>query len=139
MRTLGTVMMVIGLVVGLAISVFLFQWDSSQRAAAVTPTPAAAPPATSVAGAKPGNSSEAAGEQSAGGATQAGQVVYNKFCNGCHPNGKAGVGPKVTGLNDEVLKGAVRKGRSGGMPAFGVEQITEAQLTDLLAYVKSLK
>ena len=143
MRTLGNVLVLIGLVAGLALAALLFQWDSGERAAAMaTPTSEAGSSATtgtSAAGKTAGATAQAAGADSAsGGAIQSGKVVYNKFCNGCHPNGKAGMGPAITSTSESATKTAIRQGK-GQMPAFGEGQISEEQLADLLEYIKSLQ
>lgn len=138
MRVLGNLLILVGLVAGLALTAFLFQWDSLQRAAALTPTAAPASSGTAARAGGAGPVTPVSSEKPGEGAIQSGKAVYNKFCDGCHPNGKAGVGPAVTGLNDEGVKATVRQGK-GGMPGFGEAQITDAQLAELLAYVKSLK
>lgn len=137
MRTLGNLLILVALLAGLALSAALFQWDSSLRAAVATPTipsSGSSSPATGPAPAITSTSSEKP-EQ---GASQSGKVVYNSTCNACHPNGKAGVGPAVIGLSEDTIRTVVRNGK-GGMPAFGAGQITDAQLNDLVAYIKSLK
>lgn len=132
MRTLGNLMVLVGLVAGLALAVFLYQWDTVQREASATPVGSAAASGTNANGAVPG------ADEGAGGAIQNGKVVYNKFCNSCHPNGKAGVGPAIVGVSEGSLRTIVRQG-IGGMPAFGEGQISEEQLAELSAYIKSLK
>jgi len=142
-RTLGSVLVLIGLVAGLALAAVLFQWDSSERAAAMA-TPTGTAGASTTTGASPagkaaGATAQAAGAESAsGGAIQNGKVVYNKFCNGCHPNGKAGMGPAITSTSEDAVKTAVRQGK-GQMPAYGESQISQEQLAELVEYVKSLK
>lgn len=88
---------------------------------------AAAPPAA-----------QAAAGNAGPGSVQNGKDVYDKFCNGCHPSGKAGVGPTLIGKNDASIKATVRQGK-GGMPPFAAGQIADAQLDDLSTYVTSLK
>lgn len=138
MRAFGNLLIVIGLVVGLALSAFLFQWDSVQRAAAVTPTPSTTTSEAPPKGPASGGTSPTAAGQTGQGAIQSGKDVYNRFCNGCHPGGKAGVGPAIIGLGDEALRTVIRQGK-GSMPAFGEAQISEAQVAELLAYTNSLK
>lgn len=142
MRKVGSFLVLLGFVAGLALAALLFQWDSSERAAALaTPTGEASAPATSGAAATGGGAGPAAqagANNAAGGAIQNGKVVYNKFCNGCHPNGKAGVGPAITGVSEANIKTVIRQGK-GGMPAFGEGQISDDQLAELVAYVKSIK
>ena len=69
----------------------------------------------------------------------AGTEVYAEFCEGCHPGGQEGDGPKIA---DEMESPAeVRwKVRVGGddMPAFGPDKISKADLEALLAYAETL-
>lgn len=71
-----------------------------------------------------------------------GRQVYARFCNACHPNGAAGVGPALTGATfksafagDAALKTVIRDGR-GTMPAF--RQIGDAEMNDLVAFIRTL-
>jgi mono/diheme cytochrome c family protein len=75
---------------------------------------------------------------------QAGQAIFSASCNACHPNGEAGIGPQLYGAdfnktfgNDTTLAQFIRTGK-GNMPAFTPGQITDAQMTDLIAYLRSL-
>ena len=68
----------------------------------------------------------------------AGTELYAEFCEGCHPGGEEGDGPKIAGTMESPAE--VRwKVRSGGddMPAFGPDKISKAQLDDLLAYAET--
>jgi mono/diheme cytochrome c family protein len=60
----------------------------------------------------------------------AGTEVFAEFCEGCHPGGEEGDGPKIAGW----------KVRSGGddMPAFGPDKISDASLENLLAYTLTI-
>ncbi len=102
-----------------------------------TPTPAAAPtkgpaPASTVA-ATPG--AAAPGKV---GSPESGKAVFEANCNGCHPGGNKGNGPDIRGKSADVVKNKVRNG-GGGMPQFSQSQISDQQLTDVAAYVNSLK
>ena len=70
--------------------------------------------------------------------TAAGQELYAEFCEGCHPGGEEGDGPKIS---DAMASPAQMrwKVRSGGddMPAFGPDKISKAQLDDLLAFTET--
>lgn len=69
----------------------------------------------------------------------AGTEVYAEFCEGCHPGGEEGDGPKIAGA--EASPSQVRwKVRSGGddMPAFGPDKISDADLETLLSYAVTL-
>lgn len=76
----------------------------------------------------------------AAGDVAAGKAVFEANCNVCHPGGEKGVGPalKGTAKTPDQIRTQVRQGK-GAMPAFGTEKINDKQLTDLIAYVKSLK
>ena len=67
-----------------------------------------------------------------------GSEVYAEFCEGCHPGGEAGDGPRIAGEGDTPAE--VRwKVRSGGddMPAFGPDKISDADLEAVLAYAET--
>lgn len=67
-----------------------------------------------------------------------GQVVYAEFCEGCHPGGEEGDGPKISGEGESP--GEMRwKVRSGGddMPAFGPDKISDADMEALLAFTET--
>lgn len=135
---MGNLLVALGLVAGMALSAVLFQWDSIQRASLATPAPAATASGAPATGPAPGPTPLASSQMPGEGVIQAGKGVYNSFCNACHPNGRAGLGPAVIGLSEEAVRAAVRQGK-GSMPAFKEGQIPEAQMAELLAYVKSLK
>lgn len=114
---------------------------ATKPAAAASPTIKAAPTTTaSVASpttaAKPALPTTAA--PAAGGNAAAGQAVFTANCNACHPNGQKGVGPDIRGASVNEVKRQVRNG-GGSMPAFTASQISDTQLSDLAAYVSSLK
>lgn len=69
-----------------------------------------------------------------------GQVVFNTYCSKCHPGGEAGLGPS---FNDKPLPGflvrfQIRNGL-GVMPAFKEEVISDDDLDNLIAYIKTLR
>jgi mono/diheme cytochrome c family protein len=69
----------------------------------------------------------------------AGTEVFAEFCEGCHPGGEEGDGPKIAGEGESPSQ--VRwKVRSGGddMPAFGPDKISDASLENLLAYTLTI-
>ena len=70
----------------------------------------------------------------------AGKAIFEQNCNACHPGGGQGAGPALKGrsLTIDRIQGQVRKG-GGGMPAFPASKISDQQLSDLAAYVQSLK
>lgn len=69
-----------------------------------------------------------------------GRQVYMLHCHQCHPLGAEGLGPA---LNDKplpapLIKLQVRSGL-GAMPAFGPDEIGEAELDALVAYIVALR
>lgn len=64
-----------------------------------------------------------------------GKEVYAEFCEGCHPNGLEGDGPRIAGLELPPAKARwqIRSGLDD-MPAFGPDKIRDADLEALLAY-----
>lgn len=68
----------------------------------------------------------------------AGQRVFMRECNGCHPQGDGGLGPA---LNDKPVPAAaiklqVRQGL-GAMPAFSEREITSEELDALVAFMSA--
>jgi mono/diheme cytochrome c family protein len=68
----------------------------------------------------------------------AGQRVYMRECNGCHPQGAGGLGPA---LNDKPVPAAaiklqVRTGL-GAMPAFPESEISSEELEALVAFMSA--
>ena len=68
----------------------------------------------------------------------AGQRVFMRDCNGCHPQGDGGLGPA---LNDKPVPAAaiklqVREGL-GAMPAFDEREITPEELDALVAFMSA--
>ncbi|MGB8221987.1 MAG: cytochrome c [Polyangiales bacterium] len=68
-----------------------------------------------------------------------GTEVYAEFCEGCHPGGEEGDGPKISdaALSPAKVRWQVRVGGKD-MPAFGADKISDANLEDLLAYTATL-
>ncbi|MEM7437646.1 MAG: cytochrome c [Myxococcota bacterium] len=68
-----------------------------------------------------------------------GEVVYTEFCEGCHPGGEAGDGPKLVGLSESSSQMRF-KVRYGGdeMPGFDSSKISDADLEALVAYTVTL-
>lgn len=71
---------------------------------------------------------------------QQGKVLFDNFCNKCHPNGAAGLGPA---LNNKPLPGfAIRfqiRNGLGVMPAFDEEQISDEESKNIVAYLRALR
>jgi mono/diheme cytochrome c family protein len=68
-----------------------------------------------------------------------GTEVYAEFCEGCHPGGEEGDGPKIAGAeaSPSQLRWQVRSG-GDDMPAFGPDKISNADLETLLAYALTI-
>lgn len=69
-----------------------------------------------------------------------GEEVFYANCHQCHPGGSGGLG---FAINDKPLPGwlmrfQVRNGL-GAMPAFSEEQISDAELNALVAYLVALR
>jgi mono/diheme cytochrome c family protein len=76
-------------------------------------------------------------------AAKRGEAVFDSHgCAYCHENGgrSAGKGPKLMGTSrdDSFITFRVMNGKQGLMPAFS-GSIDGDQLTDLIAYIRSLK
>ncbi len=144
-----TSLVMIAVLIGMVVLTVLAINDLNkvQAAPAVAAAPAAtgggttAPPAAATTAAAAGGATAAPAAAGAGNAT-AGQRVFTQQCNVCHTNGGrvAGIGPKLAGANipDATIQSNVRNGK-GAMPAFSTEQVSDQQLSDLVAYIKSLK
>ena len=69
-----------------------------------------------------------------------GRLVFMTYCHQCHPGGEAGLGPA---LNDkpfpEFLKRFQVRHGLGTMPSFSEQKISDAQLDDLMEYLKALR
>jgi mono/diheme cytochrome c family protein len=144
---MGAVLLALVLVVG------LYAWDVAARTAeaALRPpelaplalaveTPVALPIAVS---------STAAGASTmppaAAGDAAAGQRAFATHCNSCHPGANAGIGPALYGPqfaqrypDDKPLIAVVRQGK-GGMPALSPAQLGDADLADVIAYLRGLQ
>ena len=69
-----------------------------------------------------------------------GEIVYNTYCQKCHPGGATGIGPA---LNNKPLPGAairfqVRHG-VGMMPAFKDDVISDNEMDNMIAYMKAMR
>ena len=77
-----------------------------------------------------------------GGLPRSGEVVFARYCNTCHPGGGLGAGPSLIralpNLSDGQLRDIVRHGKSR-MPGFTEQEISNAELDDLIGFVRGLK
>jgi mono/diheme cytochrome c family protein len=71
---------------------------------------------------------------------QRGQRVFYEYCNQCHPQGEAGLGPAINNkpVPDVAIRLQVRRG-IGYMPAFDESVIPDRDLDHLLAYLEALQ
>ncbi|MBB6611448.1 cytochrome c [Pontibacter sp. Tf4] len=69
-----------------------------------------------------------------------GRVVFDTFCNKCHPGGEAGLGPAINNkpLPGFLMRFQVRHGL-GVMPAFSEKAISDDELDILIAYLKTMR
>ena len=74
-----------------------------------------------------------------------GQLVFMQQCHKCHPGGEAGEGPSINNipLPGVLLKFRVRSRAfflgAGRMPSFKKHEISQAELADLVQYLKALR
>ncbi|BAU49658.1 cytochrome C [Sulfurifustis variabilis] len=71
---------------------------------------------------------------------QRGRAVFMRHCNACHVGGAGALGPAI---NDKPLpvflvKFQVRRGL-GAMPRFSKNELGDAELDDLMAYLLALR
>ena len=75
-------------------------------------------------------------------AQQGGLVFQSHGCGYCHENGgrSAGKGPQLMGTSrsDSFITFRIKHGKEGRMPAFG-SSVTDAEIGDVIAYIRSLK
>jgi mono/diheme cytochrome c family protein len=72
--------------------------------------------------------------------TANGQVKFMQYCQKCHPNGEAGLGPA---LNSNPAPGFIKafqvRHGLGVMPSFKKDEISKKDLRDIIRYLKLLK
>jgi mono/diheme cytochrome c family protein len=141
----GWILLVSALAIAVLISIGLYNWDARarQEEASLRPqplAPLAAPPPTMLA--LPTLASPPVARAS--GDATVGKATFLKTCFGCHPNGNAAIGPALYGTafsarypDNAALEAVIRGGR-GGMPAFNSSQLTDDDLANIIAYVRSL-
>jgi mono/diheme cytochrome c family protein len=69
-----------------------------------------------------------------------GRLLFMRYCHQCHPGGEAGVGPAINNkpLPAFAIWFQVRHG-FGAMPAFDEDEVSAAQLDDLIVYLQALR
>ncbi|WP_017733689.1 c-type cytochrome [Nafulsella turpanensis] len=70
-------------------------------------------------------------------AVQQGQVLYMEYCQKCHPDGEAGLGPSVYYVPDFAKRFQVRHG-VGAMPEFDETEVSDEELDKIIAYLRAL-
>jgi mono/diheme cytochrome c family protein len=66
-------------------------------------------------------------------------IFRNVGCAGCHgQNGEGGVGPALPGHTAEQVERQVRTPKGDVMPAYTEEQLSDAQMNQIIAWVESL-
>jgi ubiquinol-cytochrome c reductase cytochrome b subunit len=115
---------------------------SSASSSATTTTAAASGATATTAAAGASTTTAAAGATGTGNVAAGLKAFTASGCVACHPsNGKvAGVGPKLLGTtrDDAYIRNNIRNGLNA-MPAFTTDQVSDQQITDLIAYIRSLK
>jgi cytochrome c550 len=75
------------------------------------------------------------------GDAQAGAQAWASHpCPSCHgPNAEGGVGPKLAGITIPLdrFTNTVRNGRGGEMPAFSADQISNTDIANIYAWLKT--
>jgi mono/diheme cytochrome c family protein len=69
--------------------------------------------------------------------TKNGQVLYNNYCQKCHPAGEAGLGPSVTSKPGFAKRFQMRHGL-GVMPSFKKDQLSKRDVKDIAIYLRKL-
>jgi mono/diheme cytochrome c family protein len=148
----GISLLVGALVAAVLIVIGLYRWDVGAREAeaALRPAPVAQlalpadTPAPRLVAASP--AAPSASPASSADDVAAGKQVFSTMCNPCHPNANAGIGPALHGSafatrypDDAAVTSVVRQGKGQGrMPAFAASQLSDVDLSHVVAYLRSL-
>lgn len=118
----------------------LYQWEEAARAKVAPEAEATQPPSE---GKTPSPVASPPADAPKGDAS-AGKGLFEAACGVCHPKGEKGVGPALTGPDfakkypaDPPLISLTRKG-IGGMPGFSPQRLSDKEVADIIAYVRSL-
>jgi mono/diheme cytochrome c family protein len=70
-----------------------------------------------------------------------GEIVFMRTCNGCHPQGEAGLGGALNTkpLPGALIKAKVRGAIPGDMPKFSERDLGAADLQAVVDYVAALR
>lgn len=71
---------------------------------------------------------------------QDGMLLFDTYCNSCHPGGASGLGPAINNkpLPGFLIRFQIRHGL-GAMPAFKEEVISDEESKKIVAYLKKLR
>lgn len=148
----GWGLLIASIVAAILIVIGLYAWDTSARAAEASLRPAPVPPLAlpietprlPLVASSPVASAAPAGGQLTPGDATAGQRAFAAQCSSCHPGANAGIGPALYGPqfaerypDDGPLAAVIRQGK-GGMPAFAPDQISDQDLSNIVAYLRGL-
>ena len=124
-----------------------------ESALGITPSPtlsaadiaAATAAAATVASAGAADSSSSPGVGGATGDVALGARQFNTWCIGCHRAGGTPRGPDIlspgtagTGLAGSALIALIRTGSTSHQPTYSTTELTDKQITDLAAHIRSL-
>jgi len=87
-----------------------------------------------------GGGGGAAAPSAQGDANAGAQAWASKPCAGCHgANAEGGAGPKLAGttLSLDRLQNTVRNGRGGEMPKFSADQVSDTDIANIYAWLKT--
>ena len=82
-----------------------------------------------------------------GGNADRGKKLFYRACHSCHPQGKSGLGPSITGASIPAVVLKIREGNgllrgarrpSAWMPFFGRDRLSDDEVADIAAYVGTL-
>lgn len=67
-----------------------------------------------------------------------GELVFQQYCQKCHPGGEAGLGPTMLHLPGFMKRIQVRQG-FGVMPDFKKDVISEEELDAIIVYLREVR
>lgn len=72
---------------------------------------------------------------------QRGRVLFNRYCEACHPHGNGGIGGTLNTkpFPEVALRLKVRTGLGLDMPTFSADELPEPDLDAIVEYVQTLR
>jgi mono/diheme cytochrome c family protein len=66
------------------------------------------------------------------------RALYQNHCAACHPGLNKGAGPALrpTALSDDEIRAKIRGSPRGTMPVFGPEKLSDAQVADIVRFIR---